>query len=361
MRELQDEKLRRLVRHAYRNVPYYRDADAGAQAPARGHPRPGRPAQAAASYEGPTCAAPVLRHHVARTTTRARCSRSRPAARTGEPFVCYADRAQLEFRWAATLRAQEWTGYRFGDPMRAALAPDARHDASRRSREERADAAFSNRDVHPGLRDDATTSSRRWCARSPSAQPVLIDGYAEALDFLAHYLKSTRRPERSRPRRSCRARRRLPRTSRELIEEAFGCKVFDKYGSREFSRHRLRVRGARRATTSSPRATSSRSCATASPAQPGEIGEVVITDLNNYCMPFIRYRIGDLGRGDGSARRLRVRPRAAAHRQHRGARAVDHSGHGRPVPARRPSSRTISRSSTTRSSASRSSRTSAAR
>ena len=34
---------------------------------------------------------------------------------TGEPFVCYVDRAQLEFRWAATLRAQEWTGYRFGD------------------------------------------------------------------------------------------------------------------------------------------------------------------------------------------------------------------------------------------------------
>src|SRR3989442_4956797 len=34
---------------------------------------------------------------------------------TGEPFVCFVDREQLEFRWAATLRSMEWTGWSFGD------------------------------------------------------------------------------------------------------------------------------------------------------------------------------------------------------------------------------------------------------
>src|SRR5262249_55172685 len=84
-------------------------------------------------------------------------------------------------------------------------------------------------------------------------------------------------------------------SERAVIETAFGCKVTDRYGCEEVGligceceRHRgfhldiehlfiefLRPDGAE--------------------AAPGEEGAIVVTDLYNHGMPFIRYRIEDVG------------------------------------------------------------------
>ena len=60
---------------------------------------------------------------------------------------------------------------------------------------------------------------------------MLIDGYAEALDFLAQYLEEHGGLGVAAQGASCRARRPCPQRAAKLIEEAFGCQVFDKYGS----------------------------------------------------------------------------------------------------------------------------------
>jgi phenylacetate-CoA ligase len=209
---------------------------------------------------------------------------------TGEPFVCFVDRTQLEFRWAATLRAMEWTGYRFGDRQLRLWHQTLGMSKSQVARE-LGDAFLSRRRFIPAY-EMSDETLRRFVQQIEDYQPVLLDGYAESFNFLARYLAENGRMS-IRPKGIISSAQSLPDASRRAIEEAFGCKVFDKYGSREFSGiayecdahegHHVVGEGYIVEVLKDGR-----------PAAPGEIGEVVITDLNNQCLPFIRYRIGDL-------------------------------------------------------------------
>jgi phenylacetate-CoA ligase len=157
---------------------------------------------------------------------------------------------------------------------------------------EKADAWFMRRRFIPvfEMREDRLQEMVREIA---GWRPTLMDGYAEALDFLAHYLEG-RGDLDLRPRALMSSAQTLPEPSRKRIEQAFGCRVFDKYGAREFSGiayeceahdgHHIVGEGYIVEVLRDGR-----------PARPGELGEIVITDLSNYCLPFIRYRIGDLG------------------------------------------------------------------
>lgn len=289
IRDLQDEKLRRLVRHAYRNVPFYREAMKSAKL----RPEDIR-GQADLHRLGFLTKQDVRKHLyfdiLSENHDKDRVLKITTSGSTGEPFVCYADRAQLEFRWAATLRAQEWTGYQFGDRS-VRLWHQTLGMSSTQARQELLDAWLSRRKFVPVFEmseqklDEMVREIADW-------QPVLMDGYAEALDFLAQYLKSHGRVD-LRPKALMSSAQTLPASSRRLIEEAFGCRVFDKYGAREFSgiAYECEAHNGHHVVGEGYIVEILRD---GQPAKPGEVGEVVITDLNNYCLPFIRYRIGDL-------------------------------------------------------------------
>ncbi|MGE0328483.1 MAG: glycosyltransferase [Polyangiaceae bacterium] len=289
LRELHDEKLRRLVRHAYRNVPYYRE-----RMRERGLTPQDIRGQADL-HKLPFLTKKDIREHLyfdilSENHDKNQVLKISTSGSTGEPFVCYADRAQLEFRWAATLRSQEWTGYEFGDPCVRLWHQTLGMSKSQAAREI-ADAKLCRRKFIP-IFEMSDAKLQDMVREIAEWQPVLMDGYAEALDFLAHYLKEIGNVD-VRPTALMSSAQTLPDQSRKLIEEAFGCKVFDKYGSREFSGlayecsahtgHHIVGEGYIVEVLKEGR-----------PVAPGEVGEVVITDLNNFCLPFIRYRIGDL-------------------------------------------------------------------
>jgi phenylacetate-CoA ligase len=209
---------------------------------------------------------------------------------TGEPFVCYAEKHQLEMRWAATLRAMEWTGYRFGD-RQARLWHQTIGMTLGQVIRERLDAILNRRIFIPAY-EMSDNNLPRSMDRLRKFRPALIDGYAESFNFLAHYIKQHGLPGVT-PKGIISSAQALPDQSRAAIEATFRCGVFDKYGSREFSGIAYESEGHDGHLVVAENYIVE-ILKDGRPAAPGELGEVVVTDLNNRCMPFIRYRIGDL-------------------------------------------------------------------
>ncbi|MGA9633928.1 MAG: glycosyltransferase [Solirubrobacterales bacterium] len=289
VRELQELKLRKLVHHAYGHVAYYRELfdDRGLKPPDID------------SIEDLQKLPFLTKDHVRRhlffdllsdNHNKRDIQRIATSGSTGEPFVCYVDRHQLEMRWAATMRSMEWTGWRFGDRQVRLW-----HQTIGLSRaqiwRERLDAAIQRRKFIPAfeLTDESLAEFGRQLA---SYEPTLIDGYAESLNFLAEYLKRHELGD-VRPQGVISSAQVLPPQSREVIERQFGCGVHDKYGAREFSgiAYECEAHTGHHVVAENYIVEIIKD---GRQAEPGEVGEVVVTDLNNYCMPFIRYRIGDL-------------------------------------------------------------------
>ncbi|MBV9955518.1 MAG: glycosyltransferase, partial [Pseudolabrys sp.] len=282
-------KLKRVIRHAYYHVPYYRHAfdDAGVT--------PEAITRLEDLEQFPLLSKKNVRENLffdlfADNHKKSEMLKVSTSGSTGEPFVIYADKHQLELRMATTLRAAEWTGWRFGDRQARLWHQTIGMTWSQVIRE-RIDAWFMRRVFVPAyeLRDDNIAG---FVEKIKNFNPVLIDGYAESFNFLAHYLRD-KGIEGFHPKAIMSSAQIMPDQVRKVIEERFGAAVFDKYGSREFSGIAYEDEG-HDGHLVMAESYIVEILKDGKPAKPGEIGEVVITDLNNMHVPLIRYRIGDL-------------------------------------------------------------------
>jgi phenylacetate-CoA ligase len=154
---------------------------------------------------------------------------------------------------------------------------------------ERLDAWFMRRHFVPAF-EMSELSLKNLIKTIEKKKPVLIDGYAESLNFIA--MASTTKSKHN-PKAVMSSAQQLTESTRSQIENQFGATVLDKYGSREFS-------GIAYQCLESPHhhvqdeSYIVEILVDGRPAKVGEVGEVVITDLNNFSMPLIRYRIGDM-------------------------------------------------------------------
>jgi phenylacetate-CoA ligase len=85
--------------------------------------------------------------------------------------------------------------------------------------------------------------------------------------------------------------------ARQYIEETFQCKVYDRYGTLELGGVACECEAHAGLHISTENNYVEVLCG-GLPAEAGEVGDLIVTNLNNRGMPFIRYRIGDAGAWD---------------------------------------------------------------
>ena len=289
IRDIQERKLRDLIHQAYYHVGYYRDIfDQLGLTPSD--------IQTIEDLQKlPLLDKKTVRKHLyfdllSDNHDKKKMLKITTSGSTGEPFVLYAEKYQLEMRWAATLRSMEWAGYRFGD-RQARLWHQTIGMSWGQVVREHIDALFNRRLFIPAY-EMSDRDLPQTMEKLRNFKPVLIDGYAESFNFLAYYLKHHELAG-AKPKGIISSAQALPDQSREVIESAFQCRVFDKYGSREFSGIAYESDGHEGHLVVAENYIVE-ILKDGRPALPGELGEVIVTDLNNRCTPFIRYRIGDL-------------------------------------------------------------------
>ena len=208
---------------------------------------------------------------------------------TGTPLVIYCNRAALQRNYAFFERLKAWAGIRPGSRTavfagRTLVPPgQTRPPYWRRNRAANA-LMLSSYHVSPETAPEYLNALRAF-------RPELIDSYPSSIEFIARSALRLGVTD-IRPRAVITSSETLSLAVREVIERAFGCKVFDHYGSAEMAAFVSQCdAGSYHVNPEFGIVEVVKDDGT--PARAGETGQIVATGFINPVMPLIRYATGD--------------------------------------------------------------------
>ena len=294
LQALQIGALRRLLRHAEAHVPYYAALlrDAGVE-------------PSALRSVDDLQKIPILGREQAQGSEQSRRSTSPPYAdiikrtsgTSGKPLTFGYDWGSEHWRQAIKLRGYAWARWRVGVKTLHywGIHPSPRPPTFAQRTKIRIDRALKREQyVSCGARSDDDMNGVVEILRRE--RPTVMIGYSQALADLARHVVD--HGLRSWPDIAviCAAEKVFP-GDRAHMERAFGPSVFETYGSREVMLIASECEAHDGMHVSMENLIVEvvvREDGRTRAARPGEVGEVLITDLHNYGMPFIRYANGDL-------------------------------------------------------------------
>lgn len=286
--ELQEKKLHALLIHAYENVPYYR------QMFKQNNLKP----DDIKSVDDLT-KLPILTKGIIRRNSKKllgnnvkRTSEFQSGGTTGDPLISYKDKNAISCGLGAAYRGWSWGGYGIGDRYATIWrSPETIKKYSKAHNH--LQNSFRRNLLLPSFNIDAMTLSKN-IIKLKNYEPKLIRASPSAAYAMAKYIESEK-IEYIKPTAVFTAAEKLHDFQRNKIESQFRCQVFDSYGSNEIRSisYECEEHSGYHITAENVIVEFIKQ---GEKASPGEFGKIIITDLTNYAMPFIRYEIGDVGK-----------------------------------------------------------------
>ncbi len=209
---------------------------------------------------------------------------------TGKPLDIYITEECSEMRNACARRHDRWAGWEMGDPIGAVWGnPILLKDIK---------SKLKNWLLTPTIYLDTMSvteeSVKKFDKECHKAKPTLLFGHSHSLFILSQYVQHLS-IKFIHPKGIISSCMMLLPHERKTIEDIFGVRVFDRYGCEEVSliaseceRHEGMHLNIEHLFVEFLKDDGSY-------AAPGEPGNIIVTDLMNRAMPFIRYQIEDVG------------------------------------------------------------------
>lgn len=290
------EQRTRLLRHAAAHVPYYRDLCGDLSAAGSGDGAIGSvDTWRSLPILSKTILAAQPKRFLADTHVAYRLLANATGGSTGTPVHFFQDQSYWDQARAAQRLMESWWNIRPGDTTAALWGADRdmadlgwKHRLAGRIEQRRACNVFK---LDPNRLETFAGELQAW-------QPRLLMGYASALRLFAEYVQHHPRL-RIRPIAVKSSAEVLTPETRAAIEAAFRAPVFDFYGSREVNNLAAEC-GAHRGLHANMLTRYIEIVDGHGRAvPPGVPGRILVTDLSNYAMPFIRYENEDIGAWSG--------------------------------------------------------------
>ena len=285
--EVQWQRLQQLLDHSYHHVPYYRNLfDTHGVSPSS--------IKTPHDFQKlPLLTKGIIQEHgedlLARNYRGTPLIRASSGGSTGQIVRLYKDPINKSVDMASTWGYHHWIGWNAGD--RAMRLWGSLDPLTAKRKLYRLGSKLLIREIRLNVHRLEKYSMDEIEYHVNKFRPKILVGYTNAIYAFAKYLLEENRTC-SGPIGIVPTAEMLYPHQRKIMEQVFNCEVFNRYASQEIGQLAGQCRSGN-LHLNIP-FVYFEFLGQSGPVGYGEPGSVVVTDLTNYAMPFIRYKIGDI-------------------------------------------------------------------